>query len=461
MLDDPRPSDPRGPSAPGAEEIAAEARALAARIRQLAGAAAPKPGEGGRRPALISRGARKLASVARRGVSRWWDAGWGRRAPGSGGRETRAAARSAAPGGAELVPPEDGGPLVSVVVPTFDRRRDLARALDAWGRQEPPGLRFELVAVDDGSSDGTAEVLAGWGSERFPLRFGRQPNRGPAAARNRALEMASAPLVLFTGDDIEPTPTLLAEHVRAHRELADPGAAVVGRVAWPPGAPATATMRHVDGRGAQQFSFHWMVDGEEYDFRHFYTSNVSLRRSLLDRAEGGFSTDFPAAAFEDAELAYRLVPHGLRIVYRAEALAYHHHRYDAAGFYRRQLRCGRMAVVLERRFPETSEVVGVAEVRRAARDLERAGARRRAGVRAVAAELDRIEAGVVALAGACDGLSDETAEPLLWAAFHLAYVRGAAGESLEDLTAREVAAAAVVDRVLPSLERLAATIAHR
>ena len=65
-------------------------------------------------------------------------------------------------------------------------------------------------------------------------------------------------------------------------------------------------MRHVDGPGAQQFSYHYMVDGAEYDFRHFYTSNVSLRRDLLDREPEGFSTEFPAAAFEDAELAYRL-----------------------------------------------------------------------------------------------------------------------------------------------------------
>jgi hypothetical protein len=120
-------------------------------------------------------------------------------------------------------------------------------------------------------------------------------------------------------------------------------------------------MRHIDGPGAQQFSYHYFQDGETYDFRHFYTSNVSVRRELLER-EDGFSEDFPAAAFEDAEYAHRLAFHGLEIVYHAAAVGYHHHPYGARAFYRRQQRCGTMAALLYRRHPELKKWLGLREL---------------------------------------------------------------------------------------------------
>ncbi len=59
------------------------------------------------------------------------------------------------------------------------------------------------------------------------------------------------------------------------------GRAILGLTRWPAGGTLTATMRHVDGIGAQQFSYHYLQDGEVYDFRHFYTSNVSVARAFL------------------------------------------------------------------------------------------------------------------------------------------------------------------------------------
>lgn len=242
--------------------------------------------------------------------------------------------------------------MFSIIIPSYQRRDILERVLDAYERQTPGDLPFEVVVVDDGSTDGTLEHLAKRRSQRFALRFTRQDNSGPAQARNRALAMARGEIILFTGDDIEPREDLLHQHWLGHQQLADPHAAVLGLTRWHPEAETTATMRHIDGPGAQQFSYHFFKDGAEYDFRHLYTSNVSLQRPLLDREPAGFSTEFPSAAFEDAELGFRLARHGLRIVYRAAAVAYHHHHYEAPGFFRRQQRCGEMAAILYRRRPE-------------------------------------------------------------------------------------------------------------
>ena len=204
-------------------------------------------------------------------------------------------------------------PRFSVVIPSYNRRLTLERVLDGYQLQTAEAPPFEVIVVDDGSTDGTAELLASRRPSRYRLRFARQANGGPALARNRGLALAQGDIVLFTGDDVEPTPSLLAEHSRAHDARAAPTAIVLGLTRWTPDAELTATMRHIDGEGAQQFSYHFLKDGAEYDFRHFYTSNVSIRRSLLDCEPGYFATDFPAAAFQDAELAYRLSLHGGRI----------------------------------------------------------------------------------------------------------------------------------------------------
>ena len=71
------------------------------------------------------------------------------------------------------------GPKFSVVVPTYNRVRDLERTLRGYERQEgaPP---FELVVIDDGSTDATGELLAAYRSDRFALKTARQENGGPA-----------------------------------------------------------------------------------------------------------------------------------------------------------------------------------------------------------------------------------------------------------------------------------------
>ena len=351
-----------------------------------------------------------------------------------------------------------GPPLFSVVVPTCNRREALALALGAWERQLPADLPFELVVVDDGSSDGTAELLEGHRGERFRLRAVRQDNAGPAAARNRALALAAGELVLFTGDDIEPDPRLLAEHRAGHEEAGDPQVAILGLTHWPDGADLTATMRHVDGVGAQQFSYNYFRDGAEYDFRHFYTSNVSVQRRLLELEPSGFRTEFPAAAFEDAELAYRLSMHGLRIRYHAAARAAHHHRYDAESFFLRQQRCGEMAAVLYRVQPALKKWLDIRRLEW--RCLEHLTTAAGEVESAVASELELWERRALSLALVYDHAPPtDAADALLHPLFEYAYLSGLADALFGTARARAGRAAEYL-RVLPpavrELERRAA-----
>jgi len=319
-------------------------------------------------------------------------------------------------------------PLFSVILPTWNRPQDLLRALEAWEAQSPAGGSFEVLVVDDGSTGETARVLAAFRPRRFRLRCFRQENRGPAAARNLALPHAKGLYILFTGDDIEAEPGLLEEHARVHAHAADPFQAVLGHTAWPPGAVLTATMRHIDGPGAEQFSYFWMKDGETYDFRHFYTSNISLRRELIELEDQGFSTDFPAAAFEDVEFGYRLARHGMNIVYCRSAIARHHHYYDVASFFRRQLRCGEMAALLWKMRPEIGKWLSIADLEKLWRTAACPPDRSVRGMEEIRRELPVWEARAISLARLYDRLKrpPRAMDDYLHKVFRYAFLRGLA-----------------------------------
>src|SRR5690242_19491312 len=109
-------------------------------------------------------------------------------------------------------------PRASVIIPAYNAVRTLPATLTALRAQTYPADRLEVIVVDDGSTDATAEVAAAGGA-----RVLRQANAGPAAARNRGAAAASGDFVLFTDADCEPIPTWVERMVAP---FADP--AVVG-----------------------------------------------------------------------------------------------------------------------------------------------------------------------------------------------------------------------------------------
>jgi GT2 family glycosyltransferase/glycosyltransferase involved in cell wall biosynthesis len=253
------------------------------------------------------------------------------------------------------------GTRVSVVVPTFNRKDKLLRCLDALRSQTVLPEEIEVLVVDDGSSDGTAEVLARYESP-FRLRSFRQPNQGPGAARNLAIREARGEYVLFLGDDIYADPRLVEEHLEAHARLGDERAAVLGHVGWEPSLPVTPVMRWVCGEGTLQYAYQFIPDLPTLDWRFFYTSNISVSRPfLVEAAEAGIVFDpcFRHAAFEDSEYAWRLMRRGLRIHYVKDAQVVHDHPMDLAGFCAREERAGRMAVIFCRKHPTADRLLEV------------------------------------------------------------------------------------------------------
>jgi glycosyltransferase involved in cell wall biosynthesis len=212
---------------------------------------------------------------------------------------------------------------LTVVIPTYNRCEVLRRALDGYLFQSSPHLISELLVVDDGSTDDTQSLVAEFQRVApFQIRYLRQPNRGPAAARNVGLSAARTQIVLYTDDDIVPHPDLVLHHVEWHRQNTEPNVAILGFVTWSPEVHATPFMRWYGEAGAL-FDYRQLQRKREIDYRFFYTCNLSLKRDFL-QTFGTFNENFKMAAYEDIELGFRLNKAGMRILYNALAVGYHY-----------------------------------------------------------------------------------------------------------------------------------------
>ncbi|MEP6768870.1 MAG: glycosyltransferase [Acidobacteriota bacterium] len=246
-------------------------------------------------------------------------------------------------------------PLFSVIVPTYERPETLFLVLEALGRQENPPA-YEVLVVDDGSGDDTPARLAKF-RPAYPFRAISQKNGGPASARNRGVREASGRFLLFLGDDTVPEPALLSVHAGAQAEDRTYPVAVLGYTTWPRERRVSPFLHHINEYGLQ-FGYALIDDPESVPFNFFYTSNISLPRALLVE-EGLFDTTFPHAAWEDIEIAYRLMRRGMKIVYRPEAVARHHHDITFSSFRKRQEKAGESAAIFYSKHPELGDFLAV------------------------------------------------------------------------------------------------------
>lgn len=246
---------------------------------------------------------------------------------------------------------ETAAPAISILIPTFNRRDALLECLAHLERQS--FADFEVILVDDGSTDGTAQAIHQYlESASLRLRFFQQQNSGPAKARNLAVSLARAPLCVIIGDDIMASPTFLAEHLALHRAHPELPVAGLGLTRWSETRQlVTPFMRWMDESGSQ-FAYGDLLRGVQPEWRHFYTSNLSVKTELLRR--NPFDERFSGALWmmEDMELGYRLQQReGLKLVFLPHALAEHIHPTDFRKACRRAYAAGLSSLVFDELWP--------------------------------------------------------------------------------------------------------------
>ena len=211
---------------------------------------------------------------------------------------------------------------LSVIIPTYNRESVLLKALEGYAAQASPQLIRELIVVDDGSTDSTESMVQDFSRRApFPVRYLRQPNKGPAAARNLGIREARSPLLLFSDSDIIPAPDLIDQHIVWHQRNTELNSAVLGYVTWAPEIKATPFMRWYGER--KIFWFFKLRNKRTASFHFFYTCNVSVKTEFL-KIHGQFDEEFKTAAYEDTELGYRLSKSGMQLLYNPAAIGYHY-----------------------------------------------------------------------------------------------------------------------------------------
>lgn len=237
---------------------------------------------------------------------------------------------------------------LTVVITTYNRKAVLEKAIRAYFNQDRPAPDFEILVVDDGSTDGTAEAVAGYAaSSPVKVRSVRQENSGLAAARNAGIRNVTSDVLLFSDDDIIPAGNLVAQHLSWHQQHPEPNVAVLGHTIWSPEVRVTPFMKWYGEAGAL-LDLRGIDHKTELDVLHFYGGHMSLKPEFL-RRNGMYDEGFKTYGWEDFELGYRLFRHGLRLLYNSGAVGYHYQTMTFADACRRAQRAEASRRILEQR----------------------------------------------------------------------------------------------------------------
>jgi len=193
----------------------------------------------------------------------------------------------------------------SIIIPTYNRKNILKKCLEALFNQSYPKDKYEIILVDDGSTDKTNEMIA---SLCPPCRLNYIRNKkrlGQPKSRNRGIKAAKGNYIIFTDSDIIVVPEFIRQHLKFHKIYKD--TIINGELIY---------ISSLDEAGKKKKSI-W-----DMSFSSFNTANVSVKKESLIKV-GGFDEEFLPYGWEDKELGYRLKKMGLKNKKNPKALGYH------------------------------------------------------------------------------------------------------------------------------------------
>ncbi len=199
----------------------------------------------------------------------------------------------------------------SLIIPAYNAEKSIAFCLESALIQSLLRERYEIIVVDDGSTDNTSEII-----RNYPVRLIKQENQGPAAARNRGTNEANGDILIFTDSDCELDAKFL-EKIIAPIERDTEIAGVQGSY--------KTKQKEFMAQFAQveiETRYKRMAKNKYIDFVGTYAA--AYKKDIFQKY-GGFDTAFPLASGEDADFSYRLSQNGYKLVFNPQAFVYHKH----------------------------------------------------------------------------------------------------------------------------------------
>jgi len=225
---------------------------------------------------------------------------------------------------------------ISIVVPARNAAGTIGGCVQSLLEQSVPRERYEVIVVDDGSTDETRQLVERSGATLIP-----QAQEGPAAARNKGVSVSKGDIVLFTDADCVPEANWVAEMVRSFEDGEIAGVKGVYRTRQGGIIPRFVQCEYEE-RYEQMAKQRWI------DFIDTYSAGY--RREIF-LAEGGFDTRYPSASVEDQEFSFRLAERGHKMVFNPRAVVYHQHPATLTAYFTRKFNIGYWKVMVLRRHP--------------------------------------------------------------------------------------------------------------
>ena len=234
-------------------------------------------------------------------------------------------------------------PFISIIIPTYNRPKQLSACLHSLADLDYSRKRFEIVIVDDGSRETLDDTITPF-QDRLNLTLIRKRNGGPASARNQGAQIARGEFLAFTDDDCRLSTDWLT--IMETRFETEPDSMFGGY-------SVNCLTKNIFATTSQ------LIVDIVYDFYNptadkatFITSNNMAMSARLYKKINGFDVSFPKAAAEDRDFCDRWIHAGYQIIYAPEAKVYHYHELGLRGYLKQHFNYGRGACHFNRRKKE-------------------------------------------------------------------------------------------------------------
>ncbi|MCM8784517.1 MAG: glycosyltransferase [Candidatus Omnitrophica bacterium] len=223
-------------------------------------------------------------------------------------------------------------PKVSIVIPGYNCAKTIEENLRACFNQDYLRDLYEVIFVDDGSTDNTGDIV-----RQFPVKYIYQKNSGPAQARNKGWQEAEGEIIIFTDSDCIPDKQWIKNLVRNfnHKKIG----AVGGSYGIKNSENLLASCIHAE--------ILWRHQKMSREVKALGSYNLAIPKKILLELNG-FEESYLTASGEDNDLSYRLLKKGYRLIFEPNALVYHYYPERIIPYLKHQFRHGYWRVKLYR-----------------------------------------------------------------------------------------------------------------